>query len=424
MKKLVTGILIFVMLTVTLCGTAAYASFGMGTATVANDVKLIKTGILGRKITFSDADFKQGLCITELEAIKIVKLPATSDGTLLLAGRRVGEGTTIKRKNIAALVFIPTSKDVTETSFFFTAQGYADGAEIEFVLKFTDKVNYEPEVNSEYAESSALKTQRDIGIYGKMYAKDGEGDELEYMIVSYPKHGTLTKVDAKSGEYVYTPRASYTGQDEFIYVVRDEWGNFSKTQTVSITVTERMSEVVYQDMKTRPEYNAAVAMTAMGIMNGKIVGDGVYFDPDGDVSRAEFVAMAMKALGVKADSTLSATYFDDNAAIPTALCGYIATAQKTGIISGYFEGGKLLFKPNETITKYDAAVIMAKLVGAKAEGELPVFSDMNAVPTWARASVLAMCSLGIFEYSGNTVNADDTVTRADCANYLYKMISK
>lgn len=424
MRKIITGILIISSLLCVLGSTAMAIGFGSGAEVIAEETKIIKTGLVGRKISLSDTDFKQGLCINDFESIKVTKLPKSSEGTLMLAGRRVGEGATVKRKNIGAMVFIPASREVESSSFFFTVEGYGSGAEMEFVIKFTDKVNYEPTIDGEYAASFSIKTQREIGIHGKMHASDGEGDAIEYIIVSYPKNGTLTSFDKESGEYVYTPRDSYTGKDSFVYVARDEWGNFSRTQTVSITVNERMSEIKYSDMKDRPEYNAAVAMTAMGIMGGSVLGDGVYFNPDEAVTRAEFVAMAMKAMGIRADSTLTSTYFDDNDEIPTPLIGYVATAQRTGIINGAFKGGELIFSPNDTITKYDAAMIMSKLSGAKAEGELPVFADANDIPLRARPSVYAMCAIGVFEYEGDTINGTAAVTRADAASYLYKLISR
>ena len=424
MKKLITGILIISSLIFILGSTAMAIGFGTGVEVIAEETKIIKTGLVGRKISFSDTDFKQGLCINDFESITITKLPPSSEGTLMLAGRRVGEGATVKRKNIGAMVFIPASKDIEKSSFTFTVKGYGSGAEMEFVIKFTDKVNYEPTIDEAYAASFALRTQREIGIHGKMHAEDSEGDSIEYIIVSYPKYGRLTIIDKETGEYVYTPHDSYTGKDSFVYVARDEWGNFSRTQTVNVTVTERMSEVKYSDMKNRPEYNAAVAMTAMGIMGGVVLGDGVYFNPDETVTRAEFVAMAMKAVGIRADTTLTATYFDDNDEIPTPLIGYVATAQRTGIINGTFKDGELLFAPNETITKYDAAVIMTKLSGAVADGELPVFADESSIPLWARPSVYAMCAAGVFEYSGDTINANSAVTRADAASYLYKLLQK
>ena len=123
--------------------------------------------------------------------------------------------------------------------------------------------------------------------------------------------------------------------------------------TVSVKVSERMCDTVYRDMEDREEYNAAVAMTAMGIMSGRQVGDDLYFEPEETITRAEFVTMAMKCAGIKADSTLSSTYFDDDLDISPSLKGYIATAQRTGIVVGDFKNGQLLFSPNEEISRYE-----------------------------------------------------------------------
>ena len=423
MKKIVSALLITITFTLLLGGTVAYASFGNGIQTLASDTKIIKSGLLGKKITFTDADFKQGLCITDFDTVTITELPSSTEGTLMLAGRRVGVGTSIKRKNLPSLVFIPASKDVTEAKFQFTIDDYAGGEDIEFIIRYSDKINYEPEIKDEHTSNLELKTQREIGIHGKMCATDSDSESLEFIIVSYPKSGTLTVIDNETGEYVYTPNESYVGADSFIYVARDEWGNFSKAQRVKITVSERMSEIVYRDMIGREEYNAAVTMTAMGIMDGKLVGDGIYFNPEDTISRAEFVTMAMKAKGIKANATLTSTYFDDNANIPTPLVSYIATAQRMGLITGEFENGALVFKPNEAITKYEAAAIISRLVDKEVENKLPVFSDITDVPSWARDDVYAMCTLGIFDYENNAVNAKETVTKAECAQYLYKMIN-
>lgn len=421
MKKIIAAMLCALSLA-GLLGASASASFGEGVAVIAEETKIIKSGLYGRKISFSDSDIKQGLCISDFKSIKITELPKSSDGTLILAGRRVSEGASIKRKNLPALVFIPTSKDTEGASFKITVDGYGDGCEIEFVLKFTDKVNYEPKISEDAAATLSLTTQREIGVFGKMHATDDEGDEIEYIIVSAPKYGILDKVDKTTGEYVYKPTADFVGKDSFVYVARDEWGNFSTPETVTVSVEERMSEVRYTDMETHPEYNAAVAMTAMGIMGGKILGDGVYFSPDETVSRAEFVSMAMKAAGIPAETAKTESYFDDNSDIPLPLRSYVATAQRIGIIHGNFEGGKLVFKPNEAISKYEAALIMAEISGV--QGDNGVFADIcPEIPVWAREGVYLMQEAGVFD-AQDVLEAKGAVTRAECAGYLYRMISR
>ena len=413
MKKISVFALLLCICCTLLTSVTAFADFGSGAAAVANGVSVVRTGLRGQKITFSDADIKSALVLADFKSVTITKIPPSTEGTLLLDGKRVGEGRVIKRKNIPSLVFMPASSDVSESRFSFTISGFAGGSEIECILKFIDKVNYAPEAD----DNIAVTTQEEIAVFGSLSATDPEGDAIEYIIVTYPKKGTLTVLD--DGKFSYSPKNNYTGSDKFTYVARDEYGNYSEPVTVKLKVTNRLCDTVYADMTEREEYGAAVAMTAMNVMGGRILGDDIYFMPDETVTRAEFVTMAMKALGLKADSTLYSTYFDDDADIPTALRSYVATAQRIGAVDGNFEGGKLLFNPSEEITHYEAAKILATLTNADCDGEESVFSADDAIPVWARSSVAAMCALGVFDGSENMTAS---LTRADTAKILYKAI--
>ena len=68
----------------------------------------------------------------------------------------------------------------------------------------------------------------------------------------------------------------------------------------------------------------------------------------------------------------------------------------------------------------EAAKIMAGLLGSDNEGEESVFATENDIPVWARAGVYAMCSLGVFT-SNDTNSLGDKITRADVAEYLYRI---
>lgn len=423
MKKTISLLILASTLLSMLCfgGIESAAFFGTGGAVVAADVSMIKTALIGQKICFTDGDFKSALALPDFDTITITELPLSTEGTLLLSGRRVGKGRVIKRKNLGALVFIPASDTVRECSFKFTVDGYAGGAEIKCIMKFIDKVNYAPEALGDTTGASAINTQQSISVWGNLGATDPEGDKIEYIIVTYPKRGTLTLTEDENGRYCYTPNGNYKGKDKFTYVVRDEYGNYSKPMTVSIKVNERMCDTVYRDMEEREEYNAAVAMTAMGVMSGVQLGDDLYFNPDERITRAEFVAMAMKCAGIKIDTSLAATFFDDDSAISPSLKGYIATAQRTGLIVGDFRDGKLLFSPNEEISRYEAAKILADISGTNTEGEESVFAGDNDIPVWARSGVYAMCSLGVFD-SDDTSSLGEKITRADVAEYLYRIL--
>ena len=418
MKKSISLLLSLLLLTAGFCLTVS-AHFGTGATVVAADVNLIKTGLIGEKLVFSDTDFKTALCLADFDTITVTKIPSSTEGTLLLGGRRVGEGRVIKRASLASLVFVPASDSVTECRFAFTVDGYAGGAEIECIMKFINKVNYAPEAGVSDTEAT-VKTQAEISLFGSLTATDPEGDEITYMIVSYPKRGTISLDKGERGRYCYTPCEGFVGTDRFTYVARDEYGNWSRPVSVTVRVNERMCEVTYADMEERAEYGAAVAMTAMGVMAGTLVGDDMYFSPDREVTRAEFVAMAMKAYGIRPDSTLSNSFFDDDGEIPASLRGYAATAQRIGLVNGDFRDGKLLFSPNEPVTKYEAAKIMAALIGADRESDEDVFASDEGVPVWARSAISAMRTLGIFDTEDTALT--DVITRADTAEYLYRMV--
>jgi hypothetical protein len=283
-------------------------------------------------------------------------------------------------------------------------------------MKFVDKVNYAPSTD----EMPVVRTQGEISYYGRLDGQDPEGDSLKFMIVSSPKNGEVVITDDETGRYVYTPDEDFTGKDRFSYVVRDEFGNYSGTRSVEVRVSDRMCDAEYVDLEGRAEYNGAVAMTAMGIMGGYIQGDDTYFGAEETVTRAEFVSMAMKAMGVKADSTLTKTFFDDDADIPRSLRSYVATAARIGIVGGDFVDGRLLFSPNENITNYEIAKIIATLASFSEGDEMGEFFENDSVPTWARGSVCAMYTLGIFDIEDTAPDA--VATKAEVADYLYKML--
>jgi hypothetical protein len=423
MKKIIAGLLLAVSL-FSAVSIAAYADgIGSAAAVLAKDVSLIKTGLVGRSLKFTDTDFKTALGSAEFDKIKIHTLPTAEDGTLMLGEKAVKEGQEIRRKNLGSLVFIPSSAQVRETGFTFEATGIGTGAVHECVIRFIEEINYAPEISAA-ASSSTFTTQTGISVFGELSASDPESDAIEFIIVSYPKRGTLAMIDKEAGRFKYTPYENATGADEFICVARDEYGNYSGTAEIKLNVIDRMSPVIYEDMKESEGYNAAVALTAMGVMSGKVIGDGVYFMPEETVSRAEFLAMAMRCVGMRCEEGLTETFFDDNDLIPRPLVSYVATAQKKGVVNGAFEKNGLYFRPNDAITRYEAAIIMANLVGAR-DSTLEVFAgeDVSSIPIWARAELGAMCALGVLDKDEALSAPREALTREAAATYLYALVN-
>ena len=152
MKKIIPLILIATLIICSL-EISAFALFGTGVDVISEDVNMVKTGLLGKKLTFTDGDFKSTFAITDFDSITVTKLPSSREGTLLLAGRRVKEGQKIKRRNLNSLVFIPVSEEIEEASFSFKLNGDM-GCETVCRMRFIDRVNYAPKIE----ETSVTKT--------------------------------------------------------------------------------------------------------------------------------------------------------------------------------------------------------------------------------------------------------------------------
>jgi hypothetical protein len=120
-------------------------------------------------------------------------------------------------------------------------------------------------------------------------------------------------------------------------------------------------------MKDSPIANAAMTMTEKGIMGGTQVGSNLYFYPQNTVTRAEFVVMAMNAIGVKATglSAGDCSAFADCEDIPEEMRGYIAAACRMNYVEGTLKNGRLYFEPLREITRAEAAVILGKMIDAE-----------------------------------------------------------
>jgi hypothetical protein len=149
------------------------------------------------------------------------------------------------------------------------------------------------------------------------------------------------------------------------------------------------------------------------------MGDKCYFYPDRAVSRAEFLVMAMNAVGISQLPADTETVFADDRDIADSMKGYVAAAYELGYISGTLENGILRFLPNDEITRAEAAVMLSNLVGLCEVSVIPTFSDGSDIPVWARESIYSLNAAGIMVESDGCISPTDKLTRADTAEMLF-----
>lgn len=401
----------------------AYSYYGgmlsPGLMNLSEDVCMIRSGLVSGEITFTADDFATAVGVMP-QSITVTALPPTSSGTLYLGDAPVMANQIISRDSLHRLRFV-SSGDCTEASFRFKSEGEYS---INCILRYTDSVNLAPtSVSVSGAQgyidvAVGLWTQQDITTYGSLYASDPEGDTLTFEITRYPENGLLCLTDPQNGDYSYTPCDGVVGEDSFSYIVRDEWGNYSEEASVIIDIDRAATDLVFADMDGHWAHNAALVMVSENAMDVEVVNGELYFHPDEEISREDFLVTVMKALGA-GDIEPCMTVFDDNDEISASATGYISRAYELGIVNGVREEDGLFFKPSDTITRAEAAVILNTIIGAKEPDTVPVFADSQSVPTWAKSSLYALSSIGVFSGTGaGNLSPNSSLSRAQTAQIL------
>ena len=189
---------------------------------------------------------------------------------------------------------------------------------------------------------------------------------------------------------------------------------------MAITVEKAESDLVYRDLVGTATSLPAIALAQENVMLGTMVGDGMYFSPEEELSRGEFLVMAMKAAGISPRTGLSHTVFDDDAAIPEGIRPYAATAQEAGYVIGTLSEHGLLFSSEETITRGEAAVVLARILDVKMPASVPLYPDSSELSVTVREATLALSAAGIYPRTDEGyLAASAPLDRAAAAEMLF-----
>ncbi|MCH5209471.1 MAG: S-layer homology domain-containing protein [Oscillospiraceae bacterium] len=161
-------------------------------------------------------------------------------------------------------------------------------------------------------------------------------------------------------------------------------GNITRAETASmlygvLETSDETADFTFPDLEDGAWYIPAIkAMTVTGIIKGYT--DGT-FKPDKHITRAEFVAMLMRAENVQ--SFVELPFSDVSADLWSADCIY--SAYKAGYIDGYEDG---TFKPDSPITRAEAVKIIDGFLGrTDFSNETNPFNDVSSAH-WAYKYIL------------------------------------
>lgn len=206
-----------------------------------------------------------------------------------------------------------------------------------------------------------------------------------------------------SGNVAVIPRASAA---PLVQWTEDSQNDFNKP-------TNR----IFSDVDDSAWYAKDVyALKAKGIVSGDEKGN---FNPENNITRAEFVKMLVELMGIK-DSSAVCEFSD--AAENDWYYTYVASAVKFGIARGMDNG---TFGAAANITRQDIAVMAASAIRLTKtldeSGSTEEFADSQNIASYAEGSVKAMRNAGIMRGSDGLFRPTDNATRAESARVIHML---
>ena len=141
------------------------------------------------------------------------------------------------------------------------------------------------------------------------------------------------------------------------------------------------------------------------------------FKPGNTITRAEFVTLMNNAKGFWSEGSINFSDVKNGSWFYSA----VARAVAAGYVKGYSDGS---FKPNNTITRAEAAVMIANTAKLSAnEAGAYRFTDIGSIPAWARGSVGAVVAAGYMTgYPDCSFGANASISRAEAVSSLNRML--
>ncbi|MBQ4576417.1 MAG: S-layer homology domain-containing protein [Firmicutes bacterium] len=180
----------------------------------------------------------------------------------------------------------------------------------------------------------------------------------------------------------------------------------------------------FADVQNHENQKAIEELASRGIISGRSADK---FDPNATMTRAEFAAIVVNALGLELEKVDTFTDVDTN----KWYAGFVGTAYRYGIVKGT---AATTFNPNGTITKQEAATMVvnaAKLCGmdtemtlAEAQNILSQFPDYVQSSGWARTFLGFCYDQDILSQDDMTLEPKRNVKRCEIAEMLYRMMDR
>lgn len=228
-----------------------------------------------------------------------------------------------------------------------------------------------------------------------------------------PSKVTTAITQNSDGTWRHIPTYVYKGSDGYYYAKIN-----SLTNSVYVLIN---NEVGFADAKGKWYENAVTEMASREILRG--YSDGGFYG-DRNISRAEFAAIVVRALGLPTFSNAAHVFTDVRDG--DWYYGVLGTAYEQGIICGR---STTIFDPFANITREEAMVMIqraCKITGLpKGNNNYASLTGLSEVSTWATNAVIYNLETGLIQgRNSGDIDAKSNISRGETATVILRMMQK
>ncbi len=156
---------------------------------------------------------------------------------------------------------------------------------------------------------------------------------------------------------------------------------------------------------------------------GMITASDNELKPEKSVTRAEFITFVNKVIGFDSMATDRSRIFTD---VPSN--EWYAVEVSKAVRAGYISTNSSKFRPNDNITRQEAAAILTNIFGNKDTtlDKIAKFKDSDKISGWAKTSMEGAIEAGYIKgrNNGTELSPTEDLNRAEMAAMLYRTIDQ
>lgn len=183
---------------------------------------------------------------------------------------------------------------------------------------------------------------------------------------------------------------------------------------------------LFSDLTGRWSEHIVYRLSSIGVIDGFMRENRWVFAPQTQINRQEFIKLLVTAADRQVGTQVWDEAYMDGEDVSSWAVPYVAAALEEGWLKGVARNGDIWLEPTRSITRAEAAVMMARMLDESSEidqGKDVFIKDRKDIPVWAVEDVERLYEAGLLSgYPDQTFRPNQMITREEAAVLVMNLL--